>query len=233
MPILNGAQLLERARRLSDDATPPYYISDSELFSYLTEAERALAVAGKLIRDVATFPVRENERWVYMGDVPEVLEFRQAVLIDVNERRWDLRLQGGTDYTPTSGSRNDYGLVSQSDKLQPNRPRALIFGRRTGYFELSPIPNADYTIEANLVFYPGYPIESATDEPTIAERHHPAIPVGAALMAIRAVENEHTQAKVQGLERAWQAALFKASAESGAISRDAASVRFSSDFWLD
>jgi len=231
MPILNGAQLLERARRLADDYVEPYFISSEEMYTYLTEAERALAVAGKLIRDVVTFPVLENERWISLGEVPEVLEFRQAVLIDVNERRWDLRLQGGMDYVPTTGSRNDYGIVSQSDKLQPNRPKALIFGKRTGYFELSPIPNGDYTIEANLVFYPTHDIESEHDEPTIAERHHPAIPIGAALMAIRSVENEHTQAKVQGLERAWQAALMKASAESGAISRDAASVRFSSDFW--
>lgn len=231
MPILNGATLLERARRLSDDTIIPFYISDLELFTYLSEAERALAVAGKLLRDVVTFSVKENTRWVKMSEIPEVIEFRRAVLIDENERRWDLRLQGGMDYVPTTGSRNDYGLVSQSDKLQPGKPKALIFGRRTGFFELSPIPNAAYTIEANLVFYPYNPIESESDEPSIAERHHPAIPIGAALMAIRAVENEHTQAKVQYLERAWQQALMKASAESGAISRDAATVQFSNEFW--
>lgn len=231
MPILNGAALLERTRRLSDDSVEPFLISSEELYTYITEAERALAVAGNLLRDVVTFRVAEGARWIKMSEVPEVLEFRRAVLIDENERRWDLRLQGGMDYTPTTGSHNDYGLVSQSDKLQPGKPKALIFGKRTGYFEVSPVSDAEYTIEANLVLYPSYPIESEGDEPTIPERHHSAIPIGAALMSIRSVENEHTQAKVQYLERAWQQALMKASAESGAVSRDASAVQFSNIFW--
>ena len=231
MPILNGGQLLARARRLADDTADPKYISDLEMFLFLTEAERALAVAGKLIRDVIEFPVKENDRWIPLAEYPEVLEFRKAVLIDAGERRYDMRLQGTMDFTDSTSDRNDYGLITQSEKQKPGRPRSLVFGKRTGYFELIPIPNAAFTLEASLIFYPRNPIESASDEPSIPERHHPAIPIGAALMAMQSVENEHIQSKVQGLERAWQMALVKAAAESGAISRDASGVRFSNDFW--
>lgn len=233
MPILNGEELLKRARRLSDDRVEPYYIDDVEMYTYLSEAERALAVQGKWLRDTVTYELTAEEtQWVALGTSPEVLEFRTAKLIDgASSYRYDLRLQGTMDFSATYAARSDYGLFSLTERPVPARPKALIFGRRSGYFEVSPIPDKDYTIEAALVYYPLYPLESDSDEPSIPERFHAFIPVGAALFAVQSAENEHTQGKIQGLEAAWQRALMKASAESGAIHRDASSVRFSNDFW--
>lgn len=233
MPVLNGAQLLERTRRLTDDRVEPYYIEDIELYTYLTEAERALAVAGKWLRDVVTFKLKaESTQWVYLGDIPEVLEFKAAVLIDpTTNRRYDLKLLGTMDFSMTAGLKSDYGQFSMSEVPNPARPKSLIFGRRTNYLEVKPIPDQDYNIEASIVTYPLAPIESASDEPTIPERFHSFIPLGAALMAIHPAESEHSQGKVQSLEVAWQKALAKASAESGAMNRDAAPVKFNNDLW--
>lgn len=233
MPILNGTTLLARARRLADDQTAPYYISDTEMYIWLTEAERDLAVAGKLIRDVVTYTVDDDDysRWIEIGTVPEILEFRDATLIDDNSNRYSLTLQGTMDSFPTVIDLNDYGLIRLYDSLSPGRPEAIFFGKKTKYFELRPISNDDYTIEASVVTYPAAPIEYAWDEPTIPERYHQYIPVGAALKAMDGSDDEQLAEKVTQLQRVWNMGLAKAADEAGRMNRDASVVRFSNDLW--
>lgn len=231
MALMNGAQLLLRARQLSDDLVEPYFVSDDELFAYLTDSQIQLAVAGKLLRSVKSYAVVENDRWIPLGDTPVVLEFKQAVLIDVNSRRYPLQLNGTMDSLPTIGHRSDYGLIGQSDVLKPARPKALIFGKQLDSFELSPISDGAYTVEASIVTYPLNDITMAMDEPEIAARFHIHIPIGAALTAIQSTENEHSQSKVQGLQAAWQRALIKVAEDSKAMHRDSGNVFFNNSYW--
>jgi hypothetical protein len=228
---MNGAQLLLRSRQLSDDLVEPYYVSDEEMMAYITDAQLQLAVAGKLLRAVKSYAVKENDRWVPLGDSPVILEFRQAMLLDANNRRYPLRCQGTMDSLPSRGNFNDYGLIGQSDVLKPSRPKALIFGKMVDSFELSPISDGSYTIEASVVTYPLDDIASDMDEPEIQARFHIHIPIGAALTAIQSTENEHSQSKVQGLQAAWQRALIKVAEDTKAVSRDSAVVNFNNDFW--
>lgn len=229
---------MTRARRLTDDMVEPYYISDTEMYQHISEAERALAVSGKLLRTVKTYPLVEDQRWVNLKTIPEVIEFKSAELINSDGQRYPLKLLGTMD-PPTRASSaylEDYALYSVSTKLTPDRPRELIFGKKTNYAEVSPVSNDAYTIEASVIIYPSFEIASGSDEPSIAERYHAAIPIGAALFAIGANEFEHFTAdelriKLPRLEGAWQQALVRAAKESGAISRDAAPVAFTNDMW--
>jgi len=233
MPVLNGQTLLSRARRHADDTVEPYFISDVEMYQYLSEAERALAVAGKLLRDVEEYSVALNQRWVRLPATPEIIEFKDAVLADASGNRWPLKTRGTMD-VPSSVADykdDDYGLVSSTEKLTPGRPRTLIFGKRTGYIELSPVSNGAYTIEASIIIYPKFELELATDEPSIAERHHGAIPIGAALFALEGSEHEHLRDKISSLDTAWQRALFRAAEEDARTSRDAGVVQFNNIFW--
>lgn len=231
MAILTGSDLLARARRYADDSTAPYYISDTEMYTWITEAEKALAVAGKLLRDVREYSIEESDRWVRIPNCPDIIEFKKAVLIDSNGTRFPLKLYGTMDSSPLTEDDEDYGMVSITSQLTENRPEALFFGKRTNYFEVSPVANADYTVEAQIVQYPAHAIENSFDEPTIGVRHHPAIAIGAALMAIQGSEDEHFLPRVQNLERAWQQALLRAAEESGAFMRDASVVEFRNDLW--
>jgi hypothetical protein len=209
----------------------PYYIDDTEIYQYITEAERALAVAGKWIREVRPYSIAENARWLCLGDSPEILEFKDAVLVASSGARYNLKLLGTMDAVPIVDNEADYGIVSVTSQLTPGRPAALIFGKRSGYAEISPVSNDSYTIEASLVTYPKYAIETSTDEPTIPERHHADIPIGAALMALETNEYEHFAPKIQNLEMLWQRALIRASSESSAQMRDSGTVRFNNDMW--
>lgn len=230
MPILNGAQLLARTRRLVDDQVEPYYFADAELYIWITEAERSLAEVGGLLRDMKSYTVAENDRWKKIGSYPEVHEFKRAVLVDSSNNRYGLRLLGAMDSEPVVYDDDDYGIIPLASQLTAGRPEALIFGKRTGYFELSPPANDSYTIEAYREIFP-YPIEEADDEPTISERHHQAIPIGAAVLAMEGSEDEHFTPRVNNLQGAWARALARAEAESTKMNRDSGLVHFQNDLW--
>ncbi len=234
MPVLNGATLLERTRRHADDTVPPYFISDTEMYQYLSEAERALATAGKLLRSVEEYTIRENDRWIRLRPTPELIEVRAVTLVDASGNRYPLKLIGTLD-APSAyhgPSNDDYGLSYSGGTLTPGKPGSLILGKRSDYIEVSPPANATYTLEISVVHYPRYDIERAADEPSIGERHHQALAIGAALFALEGSEHEHLRNKIDSLGVAWQRALMRAVEESGVMNRDAGGpVYFSNDFW--
>lgn len=232
MPILNGQTLLDRARRHADDTVEPYFISDTEMYQYISEAERALAVAGRWLRSVQEYTLAADDRWLKLKTTPELIEIRDAVLIDSAANRYDMKFLGTLDRAPTSSESRDfdYGIVNYSDKLSPSRPSALILGKRSNYAEIAPVSDGAYTIELSVIHYP-YEIEGPADEPSIPERHHQAIAIGAALFALEGSEHEHLSSKISSLGSAWQRALVRAAEESGALNRDASVVQFSNDLW--
>lgn len=230
--MMTGAQLLARVRKHTDDIAEPYYTSDEDMYLYISEAERELAVAGKLLRDIRNYKVAAGTRWLNLRTEPELLEFRTAVLIDSGNRRWEMQLRGGMDLPPAIRSYyDDFGALAASSQLIPGRPQVLAFGKRTDIIELLPMADYDYTIEAAVILYPDSPIAKASDVPVIPERHHPAIAIGAALLSLDAMEHELAAPKIQSLEIAWQRALLRASEEAGHINRDAAPVQFINDMW--
>lgn len=233
MTILTGSQLLARARRLSGDDVSPYYISDTEMYIWITEAERELAAEAKILRDVVnyTLDASTRSRWMKLKTYPEIIEVRTVYLVDSNDNRYKLDTKGGMDGYDVAEDYNDYGLISSTAQLDPGRPKTLIFGKRTGYAEVSPPANADFTVEAHIVHYPRFPIENATDEPTIPERYHQFIPVGAALKAMEGSDDEQLKEKIAQLETVWARALGKAQKETGALHRDASTVKFNNEMW--
>jgi hypothetical protein len=74
-------------------------------------------------------------------------------------------------------------------------------------------------------------LEKSGDIPSIPERHHAAIAVGAALKALDATRHEFSPQKIQNLDIVWQRALLRASEEAGHINRDTSTVQFNNDMW--
>ena len=233
MPLMNGAQLLARARKYMDDFVEPYFTPDDELYLYLSEAERQLALSGKLIRDVRRYAAKTGKRWLDLREEPEIMEFRTAwVEIPDSTQRFELQLRGVMDSTPAIRPfYDDYGASASAGSLVSGRPQMLRFGTRTNFAELIPIPDKDYVVEAAMVFYPESPIATAGAFPQIAERYHHHIPVGGALLAMESMKHEYPPQKIQNLETAWQQVLFRVQKESGEMDRDASTVRFTNDMW--
>jgi hypothetical protein len=131
-----------------------------------------------------------------------------------------------------SSSNYDYGVTHSGHTLTPGKPKSLIIGKRSDFIEVSPPANATYTLEISVIHYPRYDIERAADEPSIGERHHQALAIGAALFALEGSEHEHLRNKIDSLGVAWQRALMRAAEESGGMNRDAGGpVYFSNDLW--
>ncbi len=230
MGILNGAELLRRARQLADDRVEPYFTDDILMYSFITEAERELAVTGKMLRVPTTYKVKDGTQFIELGDDIEVLEFRSAEFIEADtQRHYPLKLIGALD-TPPTYPYFDYGITSEQPRKQ--RPTALIFGKEYGVFEVTPISDRAGTIEAQLIIYPTDPIEKSTDEPTIPVRYHPSIPIGAAFRAVEAyAATNENRGRLQSLTSAWGSALARAAKETAAINRDSVLVQFNSPMW--
>jgi hypothetical protein len=231
--MLSGTQLLARARRYADDESEPYYISDEEMYTYLTEAEHLLAVAGRWLRTVREYDVTADDRWIEIGTSPEVIEFMEAELVNTSGTRYPLHFIGALDQVGYYTDHDDYeNNAHRTRTLTPGLPRQLIFGKRTGYFELSPPADDDYVVEATQLVYPENAITALTTSPTIPERHHLALPIGAAMLAIEGAEAEqYSVDRVTNLQQAWQRALIRASDEGALVQHDASVVRFSNELW--
>jgi hypothetical protein len=207
------------------------------MWEYLSEAERTLAVVGRLLREVKSYTLSAGQKWIRLVDIPEVIELRSSQLA-VGGRYYPLKIvdaQARDADVPSLGSDTDYGEVSTSlaSNAGTGRPRAIVVGRRTNHLELVPASDGIYTVELALVTYPPVRIDAADVYPTIPERYHPDIAIGAALFAIDGSESEHfNQPRVQSLGIAWQRAQIRASQETAVQQRDAGTVQFNgSGLW--
>lgn len=226
---LNGPALLSRVRKYIDDSVVPYNTDDATLYNFLTEAERELALTGRLLRMVMSFRLTEGSPWFFLPETPELIEFRKAELIDGTNRR-AMRLQGTMDTYSTS--RVDYGVVISGSTSTTGRPNTIIMGLDTDRGRVSPTPDQDYTIEAAVLVYPEEPISATTEQVAIPIRHEASVPIGAAVRAIEADPFfDDNSNKLQSLSSAWQQALVRAARETGAITREASPVQFSNDYW--
>lgn len=226
---LTGANLLERVRRYIDDRVEPYTNPDSLLCEFLTEAERQLALGGRLIRTTMNLKAKEGSAWIDLPETPEIIEFRRAELVE-NVHRHPLRLQGTMDTRQQQVT--DYGQILTINRNTQARPTALVFGRSTNRVEVSPVPDQDYIIEASVIVYPEEPITASTSQVSIPARHEAAVAIGAALLALEADPFfDHNSTKMQTLGAAWQQALLRAAQETDVISREASPVQFSNEYW--
>lgn len=243
---LTVSQILALTRKYIVDEVEPYGVSDEFLIMFLNEAQRELALVGKLLRKVVTFDIVADDRFISLSSAKElgtgaaygyleVLEYRKAVIVDENDVRYPMRLQGTLADTTQDNMVWDYGIYRYSSNvLAPGRPNTLVFGTATDFFELSPISDKAYTIEADVIVHPitQFDVNSMDDEPEISEKYHILLPFGVAVRALQIADfydvNQNKQAK---LEDAWQRALAKVAAETGAISRDHGPVKFTNDIW--
>lgn len=228
MAIVNS-ELLRRARVQADDMVEPYFTDDETFMTYLSEAEREICSSGRMLRKELTFAVSGDMRYIDYSDVAEVIELRAAEIIDEFDNHWRLNLQGVTDYVPDN-TRYDYGLSPAV--LKTGRPAALIFGRVSDNFELSPLPDQDYTLSVQVIHYPDEPISASGGYPTIPERYHHLIPVGAALRAVETyTQDQEAQTRLANLNQQWARAVERTRRETAIISRDGGNVRFNNDMW--
>lgn len=232
-PLIAG-DLLDRARRLADDMVKPYFTDDSLFYSFISDAERELASVARIIRETRNFPVASGDVWVDLNGTPEtehleILELRAADLLDGSGRRHSLRLIGALDLVPETYADEP---VTEAAPAASGRPSTLILGKRYNQFQVYPKPDAEYTIEAQLIVYPTTVVMSAADVLSIPQRYHSLIPVGAALRAVESYSSEEfNQSKLQGLSSAWKRALVRAASENSVISRDGGAVKFANDLW--
>jgi hypothetical protein len=237
MAFLTGPQMVERTRRYIDDLVEPYSIPDFDIYSFLSEAQRELALVGKLLRSVDTYRILAGSRWLTLTDAPEIIEVRTATLIDSANNRYQLDIRGTMDSGAYSAYlKNDYGqLIAAQDKLTAGRPRVLFFGKSANtvqVLEVSPVPDAAYSIELTTVNYPSEDISNSTSEIEIPERYANAVPIGAALRACELDPFfDDNSKKLQSLGAAWQQALLRAVGSNASLSRDAGVVQFSNSYW--
>lgn len=230
MAALYAIDLLDRARRLTDDRKAPYEVDDALMYSFITDAERELAITGRLLRRVVQFDIVADQNVVEYEDGIQVLEFRSAELVDANKRH-PLRILGTMDSVPLDEGVHPYGVASSSNST-PGRPTTLVLGKRSSAFEILPKSDGPYTLETTLILYPNNAIEDPDDILSIPERYHTSVPIGAAVRALDYSGYQETNAKkLEDLTKAWKRVLVRAAAETGAISRDAGNIKFSNDLW--
>lgn len=231
--MLNGAQLLERVRKYVDDTILPYMHADTLCFEFLTEAERELALTSRCLRRIMSYDIEADDQWLDLSDTPEIIEIRKATLTDSRGRKYPIKLCGTMDFPASTVT--DYGMHIQRINTLPGRPTTLVVGQVNGSamsLELSPISDDAYTIELSTVLYPDYPIDSTSSVPSIPERYHQSIAIGAGVRLLELDPHfDDNSRKIQTMQSAWQQALVRASRESGMIMRDASVVRFSNEYW--
>lgn len=231
MAELTGAQLLEQARTFAKDIIEPYEVSDPLVYQFLNEAERELALVGKLLRNTVTYSIQKNSRWFTLSPEPEVIEFKTAVLIDVNANRYQLKISGTNDAPVTLNDRTDYGVVLSANGNSVGRPTHLFMGRQDQKVNVFPTADAAYTIEATQLIYPEEEI-TPDSTPTIPPRFHTSLAVGAATRMLElAIQREVHPSKIEAYNVLWQKALARAAQEAGGLMRDYATVSFTNDYW--
>lgn len=228
MAIVNS-ELLLRARRFSDDLVEPYFTDDTTMYTYLSEAEREIASVGRMMRKELTFAVSGDQRYIDYSTEAEVIELRTADLLDESENKWRLKLQGVMELTGDN-TRYDYGLSTAV--LKTGRPTSLIFGRIPDNFELTPLPDKSYTLSVNVITYPDEPIAASGGYPSIPDRYHAMIPIGAAVRAVESYTPDvDAQARLASLNQQWAKAVERTRRETAIISRDSGNVQFSNELW--
>ena len=227
---LYAADLLDRVRRLTDDRVMPYEIDDALMYSFISDAERELAVVGKLMRQVVTYPIVEDDRWIEFEEGMEAIELRMAELVNADNRRFPLRIIGTVDsLVPHS---DDSWSVQESPVTPKGQPTALIMGKRYNHFELMPRADAAYSLEVSMILWPTNPIEEPDDVLSIPPRYHSLVPPGAAVRAFDYSGYQEANAnKAKSIQEAWKRTLVRVASEVNGISRDHGTVKFNNDLW--
>lgn len=229
---LDGTQLMQRTRRLTDDRDAPYFIDDTEMWRWITEAERVIARKTECLREVREYVTVADEKWLAKTTTgqADVVRVRDAWLME-SGRRYRMRVLNNQERLLADGARTewDYGLGSSyASNDTPGKPRSLINGRRTDYFELVAVPDDVYDLELDLIVYPTTEIAGATDIPEIDQEFHVHIPTGAAALALDDAATEHyDRERLRGLQGKWSAILRSLERRVHVKTDEAGQVQFS------
>jgi hypothetical protein len=211
---LTGSELLSRTRRLTNDTVAPYFISDAEMYEYLSEAERQLAAKGEVLRRTKAFTTTVGQVYV---NVPALsIEYVQeitAVWFVNGARRKEVPYRGRFP-------------VDFLDTERTGPPEAVEIGSNDTRMRVFPTPDEVYTLE---VEYRGLPDEEITESsvPQVPARFHKMLPFGAAVLALAATSEEHYDAsRERAVQGAWFAFLEDLYTQAQARYRNGGTVPF-------
>lgn len=243
--MLTGKQLLMRARRLSDDVEPPYQVSDEDMFENMARAEEDMAIGGRMLPVTLTFETVAGLAYVAVAGIypARLSEIKSPLLVGWRKERvddpgqfdtyvmnYDMDLQGAdgvTSVVPTP--HNDF---AGTDPDREGRPRALVLGERTGYIRVEPTPDGIYIIQLRAYAHPYPVLTSCSDVPSIPNRYHQDIAVGAALRALNGVDSElFDPRRMKDLKAEWREIMLRVTRETAQADHNVAPVAFSADVW--
>jgi hypothetical protein len=225
MPALPGSQLLRLARRAADDTVTPYFTSDADFFMFLAAAEEEFARETRCLREVVTVNVAAGEPRILYTSFPPLVEIRSAAI--VSPRYAQLKVVGSL-----AGSADNV-LARRSGV--PGQPREVVKGRSKSFIELVPTPDVDYTLEFDVIHLPTEPISGNSSYPEIPEEWHMYLPLGAAHLAMKEVEDEEyfNPQRYEAIVGKWASILMQATARITGASDDAATMPFhGNDLWI-
>lgn len=225
--------ILRRARRAADDTVQPYYTGDPDMLSYMSQAEKDLARAGRLLREVRTWTTEADEKWIAeRGDdglSAEIVEVVAAKIL-VGTQWLPLGIHGRGTKNEVHGVVNDYNLVyTSAETTSTHRPSSLLLGRRTGYIQLVPTPDDAYTIEVDLFVLPTNELTAARTylPPEVPDEWHYALEHGTAFYAMSNSSSEqYDPSRFQTVTGLWERAKADARAGSRQQAMDAGEVGF-------
>lgn len=218
---LNGTELLARVRRLTNDLAEPYFLSDDELYGYLSAAEREFCEDGEPIKLSKQYQTVAGSS--YITTVALSTNFAKELLA-----AWLL-----TD----SGERYPIGLNGRIppdyvDMLETGPPTNVMIGIEDTRIQVLPTPDAVYTIQID---YTGLPNEDLTagSVPQIPERYHVFLPFGGALLAILSSGEEHYDlSRVKAISSVWETVKADAYSATHARHNNPGPVQFhGNDLW--
>jgi hypothetical protein len=164
---MNTSELLQLFRSEARDAVRPYLWSDTEIFSYMNDAQYMLCRLSGGLADVIEIEYKAGDEFVPIP--PQILKLRSAVLAS-NYR--DLEILNLEDAN-TLFKQDDYGNHGRYRlDNQPGAVYALITGMKANAIRLVQIPEEDDSLRLVVYRAPNVPLTEGLQELEVDERHH-------------------------------------------------------------
>lgn len=167
---MNTTALYDLFRSDVVDLAMPYLWSDSEVFSYMDDAQKMFVRNGIGIGDVTTPAVVEVDVVAgeeYAAIHPSILTIRAARLVSTGR---ELSLRNLQD---TSGRGfDDYQNAFGSSEHRPGPVRGMVIGEEVNKVRWVGIPQADDSVRLSVYRLPLTPISGAGQAFEIREEHH-------------------------------------------------------------
>ena len=204
---LTGPTLLARTRKLLNDLVAPYFLSDEELYSYLSDAQRVFAekTGGLILSKTYSTSIGGS----YISAPQLSIDFASEVI-----NAWHVGAEGRMRRLQINGRIPDHLLPPddgwsdiEDDTVETGPPVAVLVGLHDARITVIPVPDAVFSIQVDYRGLPDEEINSSTG-PQLPARYHTYLPFGAATLAYAGTAEEHFDPKrMQSIEGQWLMAL--------------------------